>query len=163
MGLETQYVGSASCWVAATIPEETRGGGDLWPAGCPQEGILLPLLWSLVVDELIRGLNGNGCYILGYADDIAFFICGKLPNIISELLQETLHMVQQWCDRTQLSINPQKMIIVPSTRKRDFMYLKEPTVSGHTLQLTTEVKYLGLILDKRLTCNAKLKNVLNTA
>jgi hypothetical protein len=55
------------------------------------------------------------------------------------------------------------MIIVPSTRKRDFMDLKEPTLSGHTLQLTTEVKYLGLILDKRLTCSAKLKNVLNMA
>jgi hypothetical protein len=55
------------------------------------------------------------------------------------------------------------MIIEPSTRKRDFINLKEPTFSGHTLQLTTEVKYLGLILDKRLTCNTKLKNVLNTA
>ena len=158
MSLETQSVdGLAPCWVAATTAEETRGA-------CPQEGILSPLLWSLVVDELIRGLNGNGCYTLGYADDIAILICRKLPDIISELLQEALlHMVLQWCDRTQLSINPQMAIIVPSTRKRDFMDLKEPTLSGHTLQLTNEVKYLGLILDKRLTCNAKLKNVLNMA
>ena len=72
-------------------------------------------------------------------------------------------MVKQWCDRTQLSINPQKMIIVPSTRKGDFMDLKDPPLSGHTLQLTTEVKYCGLILDKRQTCNAKLKKVLNMA
>jgi hypothetical protein len=27
-------------------------------------------------------------------------------------------MVQQWSDRTQLSINPRKMVIVPFTRKR---------------------------------------------
>jgi hypothetical protein len=25
--------------------------------GCPKEGVLLPLLWSLVVDELIKGLR----------------------------------------------------------------------------------------------------------
>jgi len=51
-------------------------------------------------------------------------------------------MVQLWCDRTQLSINPQKMVSVPFTKKRDLRGLEEPTLSGHTLQLTTEVKYL---------------------
>jgi hypothetical protein len=86
--------------------------------GCPQGGVLLPLLWSLVLDKLIGGPNGNGYYTLGYADDIAILICRKLPNTVSEILQEALSMVRQWCDRTQLSINPQKMVIVPFTRKR---------------------------------------------
>ena len=52
-------------------------------------------------------------------------------------------MVQQWWDRTQLSINPQKMVIKAFTRKRDLRGLKKPTLSAHTLQLTTEVKHLG--------------------
>jgi hypothetical protein len=87
--------------------------------GCWQGGVLSCLLWSLVVDELIGGLNGNGYYTLGYAEDIAIIICGKFPNTVSELLQEALNIVQQWCDMTQLSINPQKMVIVPFTWKRD--------------------------------------------
>jgi hypothetical protein len=33
---------------------------------CPQRGILLPLLCCLVIDEIIEGLNGNGCFKLGY-------------------------------------------------------------------------------------------------
>jgi hypothetical protein len=61
---------------------------------------------GLVVDELIRGLNGNSYYTLGYADDVAILIRGKSPNTVSELLQEALSMVQEWCDRTQLSVNP---------------------------------------------------------
>ena len=47
------------------------------------------------MDELIGGLNGNGYYTLGYADDIAILIGGKFPKTASELLQEALSMVQQ--------------------------------------------------------------------
>jgi hypothetical protein len=62
---------------------------------CLQRGVLLPLLWSLVVDKLTGGLNVNGCYTLVYADDIAIHIRGKFPNTISELQQEALSVVQQ--------------------------------------------------------------------
>jgi hypothetical protein len=102
------------------------------------------------VDELV-GLNENGYYTLGYADDIAIPVSGKFPYTLSELLQEAFSIVQQWCDGTQLSINPQKMVIVPFIRKRDLRGLKESTLSGHKLQLTTEVRYLTLTLDKGLT------------
>jgi hypothetical protein len=43
------------------------------------------------------------------------------------------------------------MVIIPFTEKRAVTLLKEPTLSGHTLQWTTKAKYLGLILDKGLT------------
>jgi len=56
-------------------------------------------------------------------------------------------VIQQWCDRTHLSFNPQKMVIVPFTRRRDLRGLNEPTLLGHALQLTTKVKYLGFILE----------------
>jgi hypothetical protein len=65
-------------------------------------------------------------------------------------------MVQQWCERTVLSINPQKIMVVPFTRKRDLRGLKEQTLSGHKLQLATEVKYLGLTLYKGLTWKTQL-------
>ena len=84
----------------------------------------------------------------GYADDIVILVSGRLPYTVSELLQEALSTVQQWCDTTQLSTNPQKMVIVPFTRKRDLRGLKKSTLSGCKLQLITDVKYLGLTLNK---------------
>ena len=90
-----------------------------------QGGLLSPLLWSVAVDERIEGLSENGCYTQGCADDIAILIGRKFPNIVPELYQGVLSMVQQWYDRTQLSVNPQKMVIVPFTRKRDLGDLKE--------------------------------------
>jgi hypothetical protein len=87
------------------------------------------------VDELIEGLNENGYNTLGYADDIVILVSGKLTYTVSEFLQEALSMVQQWCERTQLSINPQKMVVVPFSRKRDLRGLKEPTPNGYKSQI----------------------------
>jgi len=33
---------------------------------CPQRGILLPLLCCLDIDEVIEGLEGKGCFKIGY-------------------------------------------------------------------------------------------------
>jgi hypothetical protein len=50
---------------------------------------------AFCVAKPIGGLNGNGCYTMGYALDIAILIRGKFLNTVSELLQEALSMVQQ--------------------------------------------------------------------
>jgi hypothetical protein len=54
-------------------------------------------------------------------------------------------------------------VIVPFTRKREFRGLKEPTLSGHKLQLTTEVRYFEHTMDKRLAWKAQLESVNNKA
>jgi hypothetical protein len=51
-----------------------------------------------------------------------------------------------------LSIYPNKTVIIPFTRRREMTGLKEPILFNETIQLSSEVKYLGIILDKRLTC-----------
>jgi hypothetical protein len=85
--------------------------------GCLQGGILSPLLWGLVVNKLIGGLDENSCYTVAYADDIAILLNRKYLNTVSELLQEAMSRVCQWCDMTQLSISPQKMVIGPFNRE----------------------------------------------
>jgi hypothetical protein len=39
--------------------------------GCPQGGVLSPLLWCLVVNDLLTRLSGGGVFIQGYADDMS--------------------------------------------------------------------------------------------
>jgi hypothetical protein len=55
--------------------------------GYPQGGVLSPLLWCLVVNNLITRLSGSGVYIHGYADDKCLLTVGKLPNTVSGLMQ----------------------------------------------------------------------------
>jgi hypothetical protein len=55
--------------------------------GCPQGGVLSPLLWFLVVDDLLARLSGSGIFIQGYTDDICLLAVGKFPNTVSGLKQ----------------------------------------------------------------------------
>jgi hypothetical protein len=105
-------------------------------------------MWSLVVDELLGELNGSGYYTVGYADYTVILINGKCPSTVSEELQIALGLIQWWCDRTDLWINP--------TKKKALKGLKEPTHFHKTIQLSTEVKYFGLQLEKGLTWAAQL-------
>jgi hypothetical protein len=52
--------------------------------GCSQGGVLSPLLYSLVVGELLWEFNDNDYYTVGYVDDSAILINGKFPWTVSE-------------------------------------------------------------------------------
>lgn len=45
-------------------------------------------------------------------NDITILVSGKLPNSITDLLEVALGVVQQWCHRAELCINPQKMVVI---------------------------------------------------
>jgi hypothetical protein len=136
--------------------------GGLHLGGVCRGGVLSPLLWSLVVDDLLWGLD-DGYYTVGYADDIAILIHGKFLMTVSECLQTALHTVQRWCERTGFSINPDKMVIIQFTRRKNMKDLKEPVLFNNTIQLSSDVKYLGLTLDKGLTWRKELDKVINRA
>jgi hypothetical protein len=108
-------------------------------------------------------LNNSGYYTVRYADDILILINGRFLQTVSEVLQTALCTVQQRCERTNLSIKPSKMIIIPFTRQRNIKARKEPTLLNKTIQLSSEAKYLGLMLDKGLTWKKHLDKVISMA
>jgi hypothetical protein len=104
------------------------------PWGCPQpEGFCRKVCFLASVVEPGRpqssfGLNSNGYYTVGYADDAA--INGKFLQTLSEVSQTPLCTVQQWCKRTKLSINPNKTVIIPFTEKRTIRNLRNQSSSA---------------------------------
>jgi len=120
--------------------------------GCPQGGVLSPLLWSLVVDELLTKLTQEGYYIQSYADDIAIVVFGKFPNTVTDLMNRGLREINNWCKKEGLGVNPQKTIIVPFTRK-NLRCIGPVRYQNINLKLSESAKYLGLTLDRKLTWN----------
>jgi hypothetical protein len=118
--------------------------------GCPQGGVLSPLLWNLVVDELLAGINDQGFCAMGYADDIVIIVQGKFTHTVRELMQPALNEVVKWTTEDRLSISHQKTVVIPFTNKRNIEGLGPLTLLGRQLQLLDGVKYLGVFLDSKL-------------
>ncbi len=124
--------------------------------GCPQGGVLSPLLWSLVMDELISFLNQRRLFMQAYADDGVILIVGIDLSVISNLMQEALTHVRNWCRDKGLSVHPEKSELVLFTRRKNLEGLTLPSLNGVKLKLSDQVKFLGVILDNRLTWKAHL-------
>jgi hypothetical protein len=98
--------------------------------GCPQRGVLSPLLWNLVVDRLLVATNDLGFSTFGYADDI---VQGKSAHTVRELMQGALNVVVKWAVKEGLNISPHKTAIVPFTNRRRIEDLGPLTLHGKEL------------------------------
>jgi hypothetical protein len=87
--------------------------------GCPQGGVLSPLLWNIVINFLLSRLNNESLWAQGLADDIVIVINGKLLTKVCELMQKALFIVHTWCREVELSANTDKtsMVFFTSNRK----------------------------------------------
>ena len=111
---------------------------------CPQGGVLSPLLWCLVVDDLLARVSGSGVFVQGYTDDICLLTVGKFPNTVSGLMQWALSTIEIWCNEVGLSVNPNKTGLVAFTRKRKLKGFFEPQFFGVKLSLLGSVTCLGV-------------------
>ena len=62
-------------------------------SGCPQGGVISPILWNLVVNELLELLISTGIWAQGYADDIVVCTVGRDTQTASELMQNALSKI----------------------------------------------------------------------
>jgi Reverse transcriptase (RNA-dependent DNA polymerase) len=127
--------------------------------GCPQGGVLSPLLWSFVIDNLLIELEQQGYEVLGFADDLVIIVRGKVDSLISDRLQFALNYATKWCRRTKLNINPRKTIVIPFTRRLK-LGLKKPVMDGIEIEFSKETKYLEVVLDNKLRWDSQKRELL---
>ncbi|XP_055714730.1 uncharacterized protein LOC129808847 [Phlebotomus papatasi] len=132
-------------------------------SGCPQGGVLSPLLWSMVVDSLLVQLNSANFYTQGYADDVCIVIRGKFLSTLCDLMQRALSIVEGWCCTRGLKVNPEKTALIAFTKKYKLEGYRAPKFFGKELTLQKEIKYLGILLDQRLTWKKHLEDRITSA
>lgn len=75
-----------------------------------------PLLWCLVVDELLSRLREAGLLVCGYADDIVIMVRGRYLDALWDQVTRELSAMQNWCAEVGLSVNPAKTTAMVFTR-----------------------------------------------
>ena len=117
--------------------------------GCPQGGVLSPLIWILIADGLIRKLNEARIFTIGYADDFSIVTRGKFLNTVFDRMSEALSIVTAFTEANGLSVNPTKTGLMLFTRKRK---LSPPPIcfQGQVLPLSNSWKILGVEFDNKL-------------
>jgi hypothetical protein len=111
--------------------------------GCPQWGVLSPLLWNMVADSLLNQLGNCNCFVQGFADDIVILINGKFLSTMCDLMQNALNCVQNCCGEIGLNVNADKKSMVLFTKRKNLEGFFAPRLFDTELVLNNQVKYLG--------------------
>ncbi|OXA46641.1 Retrovirus-related Pol polyprotein from type-1 retrotransposable element R1 [Folsomia candida] len=132
------------------VTDSTYEIGRVVERGCPQGGVLSPLLWDLVVSEILEKLHHRfpQLYSQGFADDLTTVGRGIDLGTVGSHVQRAVNLVSDWCKEVSLSVND-KLALVLFTNKYKFI---APVIKldGIPIPYQKQVRYLGVLLDHKL-------------
>ena len=133
--------------------------------GVPQGSVLGPLLFLTYINDL----NGivNFSKIHHFADDTNILYTSNSLKDINRKINGNLKSIAEWLKANKISLNSGKTELV-LFRSKDKKITKNMNfrISAQKINIFSETKYLGLILDEHLTFKYHLQNLkikLNTA
>lgn len=120
------------------------------PAGVPQGSILSPILYSLFTSDVPVPSN---CTVATFADDTILMSAATDPSIIIRDLEKGYELLQNYFHRWKIKLNDAKTEAIFFTRRRAMRYLpqRELILSSQVIPWNNKLKYLGVILDPKLT------------
>ncbi len=130
------------------------------PAGVPQGSVLSPSLYNIFNHDVPSHEDTDSAF---YADDTAIFCSATYPDLIIESLQEHTDALLEYFDDWKIKINSTKTEAIYFTRRRASRFLPETqiNVNGSSVPWSSNVKYLGLILDKKLLFKNHIEYILD--
>lgn len=123
-------------------------------AGVPQGSDLSPDLYNVFTADIPQFSN---TLLATYADDTAILSSSSNPNLASAALQDHANKIDEWAKKWKIKINADKSVQVTFTLKQSPRECPQLIMNNVPIPVRTEIKYLGITLDKRLTWGPHLK------
>nr|CAH7765783.1 unnamed protein product [Callosobruchus chinensis] len=120
-------------------------------AGVAQGSVLGPDLWNIMYDGILRMEIPEWAMLIGYADDIAAVIRARDPAEAKGRVELVVSPIHDWLKAHGLQLAISKTEIVVLTRQRRFPEPLWVSLNDTTLEAKCAVKYLGEIIDAKLT------------
>ncbi len=119
--------------------------------GLAQGGVTSPIFYNIYTADIPKH---EKCLLALFADDTSILCTSKFLNPIINGLQQYLTVLKQYYKRWKISINPDKTQAIYFTKRRTRELPNVPlNVLNQEVEWSPVVKYLGIILDKKLVLN----------
>ena len=130
-------------------------------AGVPQGSVLGPILFLVYINDLPNGIEST-CKI--FADDTSLFSKVKDETSSDTQLNNDLNKISKWAFQWKMLFNPdpsKQAIEICFSHKRENKNYPSLMFNDTKVQLATNQKHLGLILDSRLDFNEHIDYKIN--
>ena len=116
------------------------------------------------MDSLLKGFQSGPVKAVGYADDIIIMASGIDMRINTENIQSALNKIINWGKAKGLVFNPSKIqAIIFDWSKKYKVSPPSIVMEGQELEFTDHIKYLGMIIQSRLSWTAHVPGQIKKA
>ena len=125
--------------------------------GTPQGSCLGPLLFLVFCNDLRMNLEYMSC--IQFADDTTLFYVDENLNVIKCCVGHDIEIIMDWFRANSLTLNVQKtnyLLFAPKKRTARL----DLNIGNCVVKPNMETKFLGVILDDKLSWTSQVKNVL---
>jgi len=124
--------------------------------GVPQGSVLSVTLFNIKINEILNQLPPSVKGSL-YVDDFMIWCQGRDIRHIERQLQISVKNIEKWCNRNGYDLSEEKCTCMHFCRKRNFHSEPEIYINRKLIPVSENIKYLGIILDKKLTFKAHIQ------
>ena len=118
--------------------------------GCPQGGILSPMLWNITLNLLLENSNINPKFIQAFADDMVILVPGIDQKTISTIAKNHLMIIDKWCNTNGLKLSAIKTKVILFRMKGKKVNFDKLIIKENIIHLSKSTKFLGITIDQHL-------------